>query len=105
MGSGSISYKKLPNKKKVYGDEKYFIYPKTFGINETFEGIVIRPTSNSGKYNFEIEGEFSLGAKQFKAKKRDYRKVDVKYIYFKDEAHLFTPKQLEEVKLYCDFAI
>lgn len=107
MGSGSISYKKLPKKQKVYGDKEFFVRPKTYGLDKTFEGILIRPASNGeeGEYSFDIEGEFSIGAEHLREERREYRDVDVKYIYFKDEAHLFTPEQLEEVELYCDFAI
>ena len=111
MGSGSISYKNLPKKKKVYGDKEFFVRPITYGLDETYEAILVRPAKtmasdeDKGEFPFLVEGEFSIGEERLKEVKKEFKDVDVEYVYFESEEHLFAPEQLEKVMLYCDRSI
>lgn len=104
MGRGTIGFKKLPAKKKVYGDKEFHIRPITYGFKPTYNAIAIRPSGNED-LPFDIEGEFGTGEYSYNLEKKDYENAVVKYIYFQKEADKFTPAQLEKVKSYCDFSI
>lgn len=103
MGSGTISYKKLQEKKKVYGNKDFFIRPLNLGLDVEYKAFIIRPSAEGQKDFFiDIEGEFNIGAGRFKETKEEYKNEEVLFVYYKSEINLFSEKIREDVINFCD---
>jgi len=89
MGSGTISFKKLPSKKKVYGDREFFIRPKMmYYVRPEGEALcfLIRKEVDeelvSQGYKYQIEGEFGMGQETLKEERKEARGKNVYYQVF-----------------------
>ena len=111
MGSGTINYKKLPEKKKVFGDKYFFIRPLNLGLDKTYYAFIVRPPQSKDETDFKlcIEGEFNWypdgNTQRYKEIKEEYEEQIVKFVYYKDELNDFPANMIEDIKQYCNFAI
>jgi len=105
MGSGTISYKKLPSKKKVYGDADFHIRPLSLWINSNEDNgsptFLIRKETDKELlqkgYVFQIEGEFGIGESSLKEEKKDIRGKTVYYQVLTDDFKEDFDNIIEEV--------
>jgi hypothetical protein len=102
MGRGTIGMNTVPIKKKIYGDEHFFIFPIYKGKNRKGENeyfIILRPSKNED-YLFELEGEWNCGEKQLKnerkiARSREYK--NTKFVYLESDLEDMTFMQRKRI--------
>jgi hypothetical protein len=93
MGKGTISLNRLPQKRKLYGDNEFYLRPIFMSNNEYY--FAIRPSQDKD-YVFEIEGEFGTGERSLKETKKECKRGDyknTKYVFYKFEYESMTDKQ------------
>ena len=101
MGSGTMSFNKLPAKRKIYGDEDFHIRPK--GGFDDICYIIARPHDQGllgGDFLFDVEGEFGMGEYSLKMERRYARKGDYKnckYVYYKHDLEDMSEEQKKKI--------
>lgn len=90
MGSGTIAIEKAPKKRRLYGDEEFYLRPKG-GKGE--HHFALRPSQNKN-YLLEIEGEFGIGNMDFESKEvHSGYYSDTKYVYYSCDVEDMTEEQ------------
>lgn len=111
MATGSMDYKKLPEKKKVFGDKYFFIRPLNLGAKDTFKAFIVRPPQVKDEPDsvLSIEGECCYypkgNSERYSEIKKEYKDEIVKFVYYKKELDSFPEHIREEIKTYCSSAI